>query len=90
MGQFSQYGYEPYGDVKAMLRSNNDALMRQGENLAGQYGRQYDQEEFEKGLQQQEQQRRAYDSETARMLGQQKNHFLGNLLSNAGGYSRGF
>jgi tRNA G37 N-methylase Trm5 len=38
-------------------------------------------ENHERGLQMQEQQRRAYDSETQRQLGQQKFSVLGNLLS---------
>ena len=38
-------------------------------------------EQYERGLQQQEQQRRAYDSESQRQLGQQKFNVLGNLLS---------
>ena len=50
--------------------------------------RQVAQEEHEKSLQAAEQQRRAYDSETARLLGQQKNVFLDNLVSGATGYRR--
>jgi hypothetical protein len=38
-------------------------------------------EQYERSLQTQEQQRRAYDSETQRQLGQQKFNVLGNLLS---------
>lgn len=68
------------GDTGALLRSNNDAQRRMGENLAYEYGRQYDQEEHEKGLQSQEQRRRQYESETARMGQQQKYGLLGGLL----------
>lgn len=80
MNQFSQYGYRPSGTTRSMLMSGNDSLMRQGEDAAFEYGRQWDQQEHEKGLQQQEQQRRQYDSETARMGQQQKYGVLSHLL----------
>lgn len=80
MNGYSQYGYRPTGDVRAMLMSGNDATRQQGENAAFAYGRQWDQDEHEKRIQQQEQQRRLYDSETARMGQQQKFNVLGNLL----------
>lgn len=76
----SQYGYQPSGDVRSLLDSNNDDMRRQGENAAFAYGREYDQQEHEKNLQAQEQQRRQYDSETARIGNQQKYGLLGNLL----------
>jgi len=78
MNQWSQYGYQPTGDVAAMLQNAN--TNQQGQNAAYAYGRQYDQEEHEKALQQQEQQRRQYDSETTRMGQTQKFNVLGNLL----------
>ena len=78
---YSQYGYQPTGSVARLLGSNHDGAMEQGQNLAFNYGRQYDQQEHEKGLQASEQQRRQYDSETARMLGSQRNQFLGNLIN---------
>lgn len=77
---YSRYGYNPTGDVRAMLHSGNDAMVRQGENAAFAYGRDYDQQEHEKGLQAQEQQRRQYDSETARMGQEKKYGLLGGLL----------
>lgn len=80
MNNFSQYGYQPTGSTRANLMSGNDAMIRQGENDAFAYGRQWDQQEHEKGLQQQEQQRRQYDSETNRMGQEQKYGLLGNLL----------
>jgi len=88
MNAYSQYGYQPFGDTKAMLESNNDNLRRQGENAAGAYGRQFDQQEHEKGLQMAEQQRRQFDSETARQMGQQKMGVLSGLLGNMGGTTR--
>jgi hypothetical protein len=88
MSMYSRYGYEPFGDTKAMLESNNDYQRRQGENAAMAYGRQFDQQEHEKGLQAAEQQRRAYDSETARQMGQQKMGVLSGLVSGLGGIQR--
>lgn len=41
-------------------------------------------EMYERGLQQQEQQRRAYDSETARRMGEQKNSVLSGLIGQIG------
>lgn len=84
--QYSRYGYQPTGDVALSLQSANDAEHRRGENAALAYGRQYDQEEHEKQLQANEQQRRQYDSETARQLGHEKNQFLGGLLSQSRRY----
>lgn len=75
---FSRYGYMPTGDTLALLSSNNPADRQAGQNLAFSYGRAFDQQEHEKGLQSQEQKRRMYDSETQR----QKVGLLGNLLSN--------
>lgn len=80
MNAWSRYGYTPTGDTRAMLNSGNDAMRQAGENNAYAYGRQWDQEEHEKQLQAQEQQRRQYDSETSRMGQQQKFNVLGNLL----------
>lgn len=77
---YSQYGYQPFGTTRAMLMSGNDAVRQQGEDMAAEYGRAYDQQEHEKGLQAQEQARRQYDSETARMGQQQKYGLLSNLL----------
>lgn len=77
---YSKYGYSPTGDVRAMMHSGNDAMRQQGENLAFSYGREYDQQEHEKQLQAQEQQRRQYDSETARMGQDKKYGLLGGLL----------
>lgn len=74
---FSQYGYQPTGSVLRMLGDNNQAIRQQGENLAIEYGRAWDQEKHEQGLQADEQARRQYDSETQR----QKVGVLGNLLS---------
>lgn len=74
---YSRYGYKPTGDTLAMMGSGNPAEKRMGQNLAFAYGREFDQQEHEKGLQAQEQQRRMYDSETQR----QKLGLLGNLLS---------
>jgi hypothetical protein len=88
-GGWSQYGYRPTGEVAAALSSNNDYRIRQGQNAAFQYGRQYDQEEHEKALQADEQRRRDYDSETQRQLGAQKNSILSGLLGGTrqlGGY----
>jgi hypothetical protein len=77
---YSRYGYRPTGDTGAMLRSTNDATRQQGENAAFYFGREYDQQEHEKNLQAQEQQRRQYDSETARMGQDKKYGLLGGLL----------
>lgn len=82
MNQFSRSGYMPTGSTSRMLHSTNDAEREQGENLAFAYGRDYDQQEHEKNLQAQEQQRRQYDSETNRMGQQQKFGVLRSLLSN--------
>lgn len=72
---YSQYGYRPTGSVLRML--GDSQKREQGENLALEYGRQWDQEQHERGLQAQEQSRRQYDSETQR----QKLGVLSNLLS---------
>ena len=88
MQSYSQYGYQPYGSIKSMLDSNHDGMRQQGENMAGAYGRQFDQQEHEKGLQMAEQQRRQYDSETARQMGQQKMGVLSGLLGGMGGMTR--
>lgn len=72
---YSQYGYRPTGSVLRML--GDSQRREQGENLAFEYGRQWDQEQHERGLQAQEQSRRQYDSETQR----QKLGVLSNLLS---------
>lgn len=80
MSPYSQYGYNPTGTTGRMLKSNNDAEREQGENLAFAYGRDYDQQEHEKRLQAQEQQRRAFDSETARQGQDKKWNVIGNLL----------
>ena len=48
--------------------------------MAAEYGRAYDQQEHEKGLQAQEQARRQYDSETARIGQEKKYGLLSNLL----------
>jgi hypothetical protein len=80
MNQFSKRGYQPFGTTRSMMMSGNDAMRQQGENMAAEYGLMYDQQEHEKGLQQQEQQRRSYDSETARMGQEQKYGVLGQLL----------
>jgi len=85
---YSQYGYQPVGDVAQRLLSTNDAEHRRGENEAFAYGRQFDQQEHEKGLQSAEQQRRAYDSETARQLGHEKMGVLSGLISGMGGVQR--
>ena len=77
---YSQYGYNPTGSTGRMLKSTNDAEREQGENLAFGYGREYDQQEHEKRLQAQEQQRRQYDSETARQGQEKKYGLLGGLL----------
>jgi hypothetical protein len=77
---YSQYGYKPFGTTRDMIMSGNDALRRQGEDMAGEYGRMYDQQEHEKGLQAQEQARRQYDSETARMGQEKKYGVLSSLL----------
>lgn len=82
MNPFSRSGYNPTGTTGRMLKSTNDAEREQGENLAFAYGRDHDQQEHEKGLQAQEQKRRAYDSETARMGQQAKFSVLGDLLRN--------
>lgn len=77
---YSQYGYTPTGTTRRLAMSNNDREREQGENAAFQYGREFDQQEHEKQLQAQEQQRRQYDSETARMGQEQKYGLLGGLL----------
>ena len=60
------FGYQPFGTTAAMLQSGNPYLQMQGENLAGEYGRDLNRERHEQGLQDAEQNRRQYDSETAR------------------------
>ncbi len=77
---YSQYGYRPTGTTGKQLRSTNDAEREMGENNAFYFGRDYDQQEHEKRLQAQEQQRRQYDSETARQGQEKKYGLLGNLL----------
>ena len=72
---YSQYGYRPTGSVLRML--GDSQRREQGENLAFEYGRQWDQEQHERNLQAQEQSRRQYDSETQR----QKLGVLSNLFS---------
>lgn len=49
----------------------------------------YEREQFERGLQSQEQQRRAYDSETARQGQQQKYGVLGGLIGRMGAVNYG-
>jgi hypothetical protein len=72
---YSQYGYRPTGSILRML--GDSQRREQGEDLAFEQGRQWDQEQHERALQAQEQGRRQYDSETQR----QKLGVLGNLLS---------
>lgn len=76
----SQFGYMPTGSTLAAMSSNNPSDRERGQNMAYMHGRQFDQEEHEKNLQRQEQQRRMYDSETARQSQQQKFGLLGGLL----------
>ena len=77
---YSQYGYKPTGSTGRALRSGNPNEREQGENAAFAYGRDYDQQEHEKRLQMEEQQRRTYDSQTARMGQDKKYGILSNLL----------
>ena len=70
------FGYQPFGTTATMLQSGNPNDVAIGENMAGAYGRDLNRERHEQGLQQQEQSRRQYDSETAR----RKASILGGLL----------
>lgn len=81
MNQFSRSGYMPTGTTGRMLKSGNDAEREMGENMAFAYGRDFDQQEHEKGLQAQEQKRRMYDSETAREVQNKKFSVIGGLLN---------
>lgn len=72
----NRWGYTPFGQTARMLQSNNPDLIAQGEQNAGLWSRDLKREQHEMGLQQQEQARRQYDSETQR----QKTGLLGGLL----------
>lgn len=79
------YNYGPggmgaTGTTGRLLRSSNDAQREQGENIAFEYQKAHERDQHERSLQGQEQQRRAYESETARMGQEQKYNVLGNLL----------
>lgn len=63
---YSKRGYAPTGQVLGLLGSSHPADKALGQSMAWHYGREYDQQEHEKGLQADEQRRRAYDSETER------------------------
>lgn len=71
------FGYQPFGTTRRLLESGDPADRAAGENIAGEYGRDLARERHEMGLQQQEQSRRQYDSETAR----RKAGILGGLLT---------
>jgi hypothetical protein len=60
------FGYQPFGTTARLLQSGNPNDVAVGENMAGEYGRDLAREGHEQRLQQQEQNRRQYDSETAR------------------------
>ena len=78
------FGYQPFGTTARLLQSENPNDVAVGENMAGAYGRDLGRESHEQSLQQQEQNRRQYDSETAR----RKASLLGGLLRgrvNSGG-----
>lgn len=60
-------------DMQQNIANQQQAIQAQQANEGAQQA-------FERGLQSQEQQRRAYDSNTARMGQQQKFNVLGNLL----------
>lgn len=74
---YSKSGYVPTGTTLGRMGSSNPYERMQGQNDAFEYGRMYDQQEHEKGLQAAEQKRRMYDSETKR----QQLGLLGSLLS---------
>lgn len=71
------FGYQPFGTARKLLESGDDRERAMGENIAGEYGRALARDRHEMGLQQQEQSRRQYDSETAR----RKAGILGGLLT---------
>ena len=70
------FGYQPFGTARKMLESGDDDVRAMGENIAGDYGRDLARERHEQSLQQQEQGRRQYDSETNR----RRVNVLGGLL----------
>lgn len=75
------FGYQPFGTTAQMLQSGHPDVQAAGENIAGAYGRDLSREQHEQGLQQSEQSRRQYDSETARMMGMKKLGVLRGLMS---------
>jgi hypothetical protein len=79
-GAHLDFGYQPFGTTRALLDSNNGYAMEAGENMAGAYGQQVQRENHERGLQNAEQSRRGYDSETGRMLGMKKMSVLNGLM----------
>lgn len=77
----NMFGYQPFGSTAQMLQSGDPNAVAMGENMAAEYGRDLNRERHEQGLQSSEQNRRQYDSETARMMGMKKVGVLGGLLS---------
>lgn len=79
------FGYRPFGTAAQMLQSGDPGMQAAGENIAAEYGRDLGRERHEQGLQNAEQSRRQYDSETNR----RRVGVLGGLLSGRmpmGGY----
>lgn len=83
--------YNWYGPAAGPPSMGDVNASRYHANMAYRQSPDYEREMHERGLQNAEQQRRQYDSETQRLDRQQKSGLLGGLLrgSNAGPYGQG-
>ena len=76
----NQFTYGVTGSTLAGLRSNNPYAMQAAQNAAFSYQKQHEQDQFERGMMQQEQNRRNQETANMGQAMQQKYKVLGGLL----------
>ena len=83
------FGYRPFGTAARLMGQGmhgNPNAVEMGENIAGDYAREMNRERHEQSLQSSEQNRRHFDSQTARM----KVGVLGGLLTGRHRLGKGY
>lgn len=76
----NQFTYGPTGSIGQGLKSLNPYVHAQAENDAFDYQKQHEQTQFERGLMQQEQNRKGQETAAMGQAMQQKYKLLGGLL----------